>query len=382
MDARFYRAVATTALTLVAASTQAGSFRTTNFVISAPTAGMAEQIGHAAERYRRELAIEWLGKEMPLWSQPCPISAQVAPNLGAGGATSFLFERGEVFGWRMTIQGSLERILDSVLPHEVTHTVFATHFRRPLPRWADEGACTTVEHASERNKQQMMLVDFLRTGRGIPFSKMFAMRDYPNDVMPLYSQGYSLARFLIAQGGKQKFLRFVGDGLRDDDWTRVVERHYGFKDLGHLQNSWLEWVRQGSPPLDRPQPTLNDAPVTLASNTSLPRATSAEPSRTVTEGYPTDDEPPLVPVQRAREVRPVARVAAPATAKSASWQPRKSAFIVPEEEEEPSVPSTDDAYARDNVMPGPSTDDSEAYQVTRPQPPESARQIILEWSRP
>ena len=44
---------------------------------------------------------------------------------GAGGATSFVFDRGEVFGWKMNIQGSRERILDSVLPHEVTHTIFA-----------------------------------------------------------------------------------------------------------------------------------------------------------------------------------------------------------------------------------------------------------------
>lgn len=381
MDARFYRAVATAALTLVAASTQAGSYRTTNFIVSAPTAGMAEQIGHAAERYRRELAIDWLGKEMPPWGQPCPITAQVAPNLGAGGATSFLFERGEVFGWRMTIQGSLERILDSVLPHEVTHTIFATHFRRPLPRWADEGACTTVEHASERNKQQMMLVDFLRTGRGIPFSKMFAMRDYPNDVMPLYSQGYSLARFLIAQGGKQKFLRFVGDGLQDDNWPRVVERYYGFSDLGHLQNTWLEWVRQGSPPMNRPQPTLEEAPITLASNTAPRRTAAAVATQTVTEGYPTDDEPPLVPIAGSREVAPAAHAGAMPKARAASWQPRKNAFIVPEDEGE--VDRVSAAYddAQGTVLPGPSTAESGPYQVTRPQPPESARQVILEWSR-
>src|SRR5262249_19849545 len=160
------------------------------FVVEAPTPQMAEQIGRAAEKYRHDLAIDWIGKEMPNWAQPCELRANVASNLGAGGATSFVFEHGEVFGWRMTIQGSLERILDSVLPHEVTHAVFATHFRQPLPRWADEGACTTVEHASERAKQQHMLVGFLQTGRGIAFSKMFAMREYPHDVMPLYSQGY------------------------------------------------------------------------------------------------------------------------------------------------------------------------------------------------
>ena len=61
----------------------------------------------------------------------------------------------------MHIQGSRERILDSVLPHEITHTIFATHFGRPLPRWADEGACTTVEHVSEKAKQDNFLIQFL-----------------------------------------------------------------------------------------------------------------------------------------------------------------------------------------------------------------------------
>ncbi len=99
----------------------------------------------------------------------------------------------------MSVQGSHERVLDSVLPHEVTHTIFATHFGRPLPRWADEGACTTVEHPSERNKQTRLLYEFLTTGRGIAFNRMFAMTEYPADILPLYSQGFSLAKFLIAK---------------------------------------------------------------------------------------------------------------------------------------------------------------------------------------
>ena len=156
------------------------SYRSTNFVVEAPTPALAEEIGKLAERYRHDLAIEWLGKAMPNWAQPCPIHAQVEPQLGAGGATSFVFDHGEVFGWRMEIQGSHERVLDSVLPHEVTHTIFATHFRRPLPRWADEGACTTVEHISERTKQDRMLIQFLHTGRGIGFNQMFAMTEYPH----------------------------------------------------------------------------------------------------------------------------------------------------------------------------------------------------------
>ena len=167
----------------------------------------------------------------------------------------------------MNIQGSRERLLDSVLPHEVTHTIFATHFGRPLPRWADEGACTTVEHASEKGKQQTMLIDFLMTGRGIAFNQMFAMTEYPPDVLPLYAQGYSLARFLIAQGGRRRFMGYVGDGMQNGDWTQATQKHYGYKNLSELQLTWLDWVRRGCPPYSAPETLVaqQSAPVEIPS---------------------------------------------------------------------------------------------------------------------
>jgi hypothetical protein len=245
---------------------QAGAgYRTPNFVVDAPTPQLAEEIGKAAEQYRKDLAIEWLGQELPQWGKPCPIKARLDP--GAGGATSFVFDRGEVFGWRMDIQGTPERILDSVLPHEITHTIFACHFRQPLPRWADEGACTTVEHKSEISKQERMLIEFLQTRRGIPFSQMFRMKEYPQDVLPLYAQGHSLAHFLISQQGKREFLNFIADGLADGNWERAVAEKYGYRDLAVLQDTWLGWVKSGRPAIQ------------LASNTQL--ASNAKGNATV-----------------------------------------------------------------------------------------------------
>jgi hypothetical protein len=253
MDARFLRAAL---LVGVGLSLGAGrpyyTVRSQHFLVSAPTQQLATEICQAAEKGRRDLAIEWLGRELPPWQGPCPIQADVAPQLGAGGATSFVFRGGVPTEWTMRIQGSRERILDSVLPHELTHTVFATHFGRPLPRWADEGACTTVEHASEKAKQDKFLIEFLTTDRGIPFNDMFRMKDYPADILPLYSQGYSLARFFIEQGGKHKFVEYVGQGMRTNNWTQTTAAFYGFNSLSDLQTSWVDWVRKGSPPMAEP----------------------------------------------------------------------------------------------------------------------------------
>src|SRR5262245_33707203 len=114
MEARIFPAAAlAVVVSLVPANCLGAGYRTANFVIEAPTPQLAEKIGKAAEQYRRELAIEWLGSPMPNWFRPCPIRAEVAPNLGAGGATSFVFDKvkgnDEVFGWDMKIQGSEER---------------------------------------------------------------------------------------------------------------------------------------------------------------------------------------------------------------------------------------------------------------------------------
>ncbi len=278
---------------------RAAGYKTTNFTVSAPTPALAKEIGDTAEMWRKQLAIEWIGQEMPSWSQRCPITAQVAPNLGAGGATSFVFDHGEVFDWKMNIQGSRERILDSVLPHEVTHTIFASYFRKPLPRWADEGACTTVEHQSEIAKQERMLIDFLKHGRGIAFSQMFAMTEYPSDVMPLYSQGHSLSQWLIESRGRKEFLAFVGDGMNDENWPRAVEEHYGFTNLSALQDAWLEWVKSGRPHLT-PETSLitqmlngQRGNVTAVSATPAVDAKAAPAAVAIYRGQSPDDITPI-----------------------------------------------------------------------------------------
>ena len=226
--------------------------RTQNFIVDAQDPQFAVQVAQAAEKYRKELALQWLGQELPPWREPCPIRVIIEPQ--AHGATSFRFsgptgETGQPFDWHMEVYGSPERILDSVLPHEVTHTIFASFFQQRLPRWLDEGACSSVEHISEIRKQEHNLLVFLTTGKGIPFNQMFRMMEYPRDMLPLYAQGFSVVRFLLEMDDRQHFVGFVKVGLQTQDWDQAILRHYGFKDLSDLQVTWNKWVGEGSPSL-------------------------------------------------------------------------------------------------------------------------------------
>lgn len=235
----------------LSALTSMGATRSTpNFVVHAPTPEIAAQIAEAAEFYRKELAEDWLGHELPNWNQPCPIKVKVG-QIGAGGVTSFKFDRGHVFDWNMSVQGSLERILDSVLPHEVSHTIFACHFRRPLPRWADEGAATLVEHESERRRQVRLVQQVLNTSRRIPLRNLLAIKEYPQDmqrVLTLYAEGYSLAEFLVQQGGRKRYLEFL-DLAHRKGWDHSIQRFYGDDSIGSLERRWNSWVVAGSPEL-------------------------------------------------------------------------------------------------------------------------------------
>ncbi|HEV3340165.1 MAG TPA: hypothetical protein VG125_07400, partial [Pirellulales bacterium] len=197
--------------------------------------------------------------------------------------------------------------------------------------WADEGASSTVEHDSERRKQQRMLIQFLQTRRGIAFNDMFAMTQYPKDILPLYAQGHSLATFLVAQGGKRKFLAYVKEGLATDDWTDATRSHYQFASLGRLQNAWLDWVRRGSPlPLETAQPEESNIKLVAVKNAKLPRpagdlvyretGASAETGTNGAADSFRDDFTPgpvLLQSSRPRSVEPARGVVSQGTARTA-----------------------------------------------------------------
>lgn len=245
-------ALLSSVLAMLCSIAAAATYRTPNFVVTAPTAEFAQQVGEAAERYRRELAIEWTGREMKNWSAPCPIQVRVG-QLGAGGATTFQFDRGEVFGWNMRVQGTPERILDSVLPHEINHTIFACYFRQPLPRWADEGAASLVEHESERARLKKIHEGVIGKPRQIPLRQLLSMKNYPTDeqqVLVLYAEGYSLADFLVQQSNKPAYLEFLGAALTQG-WEPALHEFYGYRKLEHLEDDLNQWVLAGSPAFDR-----------------------------------------------------------------------------------------------------------------------------------
>ena len=230
------------------------SFRSSNFIVDAPSRDVAQRVAERAEDCRTSIARAWLGKDLPNWSAPCPIRVRLTSG-EASGLTSFGFNQGRVTDQSMTVEGRLDRILASALPHEVTHTIFASYFGGPMPRWADEGASLLSEDARERQRHDQIAIDLLSRGGELPLARLFVIEDYPKDLMSFYGQGYSISRFLIAMGGRPRFLRFIRDGLQNG-WDRATRVHYQLANVRELDRAWRSWHRVA---LQLSQETANES---------------------------------------------------------------------------------------------------------------------------
>jgi RNA polymerase sigma factor (sigma-70 family) len=266
-----------------------GTARSKHFLVTAPTASIAAEVAAEAERHRRELAKAWLGKELPDRAEPIPVTVILQPG-GSGGATTFTF--GEADGKRplevrtvaMELRGpSAKTVLTTNLPHEVMHVVLATHFGRPVPRWADEGISVLAEPDEEQVNHEVRARELLNAGRAIRVATLLRMTEYPRDMIVLYCQGYSLCRFLLARGPQTdatafpyplnwdvgtrraallEFIRAGSAANTAESWAAAAKALYGFDSLDALEQAWIESLRESPrrPGGDRPAAPTAPAP--------------------------------------------------------------------------------------------------------------------------
>lgn len=228
-------------------------FGTRNFIAVAPTSAIAKCVAEEAERQRSILAKLWLGKEIPVWSQRCPINVRLDAH--CGGSTNFDFSGCRDCGPQvcMNLQGDFDSILNNVLPHEMTHVVLATYFQKPVPRWADEAAAMLSESKPrcEQYCQAFLCQPGQRRMYGV--QNLFCMREYPGEPKLFYDQSYSIANFLVCRKDRKTFLTFVRTGI-NDGWERAAKDCYDFNSIAGLETAWLAAINDEPKAVAAPSP--------------------------------------------------------------------------------------------------------------------------------
>lgn len=206
-----------------------GSHATKNFAVTvaddfAPDllSNPAELIAVQAEHQRQSLFKFWFDGRMPNWSAPAKLHVTTGP---ASGQSLFDFERGEVINWNVTVTGrDLEEVIEDVLPHEINHLVFASHFRKPLPRWYDEGAAVWVQ----RKDTAANFTAILSQQEQIPFRQLLVMREYAagSAVGSQYAQGVVLTDLLMRRGDAEDYVELAENYLAGKTWDQAFHSVY------------------------------------------------------------------------------------------------------------------------------------------------------------
>jgi RNA polymerase sigma factor (sigma-70 family) len=231
-----------------AVSSERAFWRTENFLVDAPTIEIARQVGAAAERRRKDIAVAWLGKELPPWPTRCPIHVKITAGRGQS-STSFCFADGKVLSQHVDLEGSLGGILRADLPREMAHVVLAAFFKQPVPRWADEGVAMCideVDYGGEWTRRLKLLPDILNDRqRFLPLQRLLAQSDYPADLHAFLAESFSVVRFLASARDletlprrRRTFIWFISQALRDG-WDEAVRTHYGYAGVKELERAWL-----------------------------------------------------------------------------------------------------------------------------------------------
>lgn len=201
-------------------------------VLAAGTKTLATEVVKQAEKFRKEIAMEWLVTEIPAGKEFVFINVKLSTTedegltLLCGPGRRF---RGAHWMWLTT---SRERALGSTLAHEMAHVVLSSRFPRGMPPWANEGIASRYDDEGRKRRRREILAGFERNGWPQVERILEARSIRPTDE-EAYAVSCSLVDFFLSRGDRSRLLDFVQDGS-ERGWEPALRKHYGIS-LAELQ---------------------------------------------------------------------------------------------------------------------------------------------------
>ncbi len=228
---------------------------TPNFLIFHADSALAESAAGVAESVRTAQAKRWGSSAVQeAWTTRCEIylypngkafaKATGQPEASPG-FSIIESDRKQITTRKVHLRADQPRLVEAVLPHEVTHVVVADLFTvQQIPRWADEGIAVLAEPESEQKLRAADLQESLSSGQVFELRQLMST-DTPKakDWSLYYAQSVSLTRFLVEQGTPAQLIQFVRESGRKgaEAALREVYRIGGFEEL---QKQWQSYAHQ------------------------------------------------------------------------------------------------------------------------------------------
>ena len=218
----------------------AGMAVTDNFNVTAPTEAIADAVAKQAELFRKQAALEWLGKELPRGKGPAMITVIISANEDDG--LTWPIDTPERKLHHVWLTTSAENAVGATLYHEVVHTVINTvTYPTFLPAWANEGIASQADDAGRKETRRRIAAGWASDGRWPQLQTLFQEKKIAHTDREGYAVAASVAQFLAGLGGKPKVIEFAKAG-QQGGWDQAAHSCYGVRDVAELQAQWQSWV--------------------------------------------------------------------------------------------------------------------------------------------
>ena len=212
----------------------------TNFTVLAPSQALADAVARQAEVYRKQSALEWLGKELPDRIGRSLITVDLSSQKDEG--LTWPIDCPERTLHQVWLTTSVDRALGTTLHHEVVHTVLDSHFYPgSLPAWASEGIASQADDAGRKENQRQILARWSKAGQWPSLRSLFEASRIDHDDLSRYAAASSVAEFLAQRGGKARVVEFADAGQKRG-WDLAAAECYAVQDVAELQAAWQDWV--------------------------------------------------------------------------------------------------------------------------------------------
>jgi hypothetical protein len=211
----------------------------TNFLVSAPSDELARAVLNRAEELRREIARDWLGKELPpsVGHTVIDVFSSQDENRGLTSPSRDL-KRPTFMMWLTT---SPERAMGPLLAHEVAHVVLSTRYPGQLAPWVDEGIACLYDDQERKIIRSDVLAWYNDTGNWPSLVTVLDADKIARWDQASYAVSTSVVEFLLTKGDKSQLLAFAVDGKKHG-WDAALRSHYGIAGVPALERAWQDWV--------------------------------------------------------------------------------------------------------------------------------------------
>ena len=218
----------------------AGTASTDNFNVIAPNAAIAEAVAKQAEQFRKQAALEWLGKELPSGKGPAMITVKISAEEDDG--LTWPIDCPARKFHQVWLTTSLDHAVGTTLDHEVLHTVLDS-FTYPefLSPWVNEGIASQADDVGRKAARREIANRWAAEGHWPQLQALFKASRIGHADREGYTAAASVTLFLAGRGGKPRVIEFARAGQRQG-WDQAVHAFYGFRDVAELQSQWQNWA--------------------------------------------------------------------------------------------------------------------------------------------